>query len=175
MEKVNGQASIFIESDKMKAYLEVSAPTEGGDPCTYEAVKRALGEVNVVFGVDENAIKEALQEANWGRKFIVATGKPAVDGKDAVIKYNFILPSEKLKPSVDDKGNVDYREMGLIHNVRKGELLAERTPPIPGEKGMDVQGRELLPRAGRDLPLPKGKNTVANQDGTMLYAPLTAM
>ncbi|MGE5544332.1 MAG: FapA family protein, partial [Bacillota bacterium] len=52
----------------------------------------------------------------------------------------------------------------------QGELLVLRTPPIPGVPGVTVTGRSIAPRAGRNLPLPRGKNTVPNDDNTELRA-----
>lgn len=167
---VNGDAHVYLDKDKMKAYLEITPPLGEGIPCSLEKARAALNEAKVVFGIDESQIQEALLEKNWEQKILVAQGVPAIDGKDAIISLKYFASDKKMAPQQDEKGNVNYREMGLIYNVKKGEELAERTPPLPGIKGMDVQGRELLPRIGKDLPLPRGKNTVCNEDNTKLYS-----
>lgn len=169
-ESKNGEAYIYLDKDKMKAYLEITSPQGEGVPCDIEKAKAALNEAKVVFGIDEAKLQEALQERNWGEKILVAEGRPTIDGKDAIINLKYSATDKKLAPTENEKGNVDYREMGLICNVQKGEVLAERTPPVPGVSGMDVQGRELLPRAGKDFILPRGKNTVCNEDNTRLYS-----
>ncbi|CFX66537.1 Protein of unknown function DUF342 [Syntrophomonas zehnderi OL-4] len=166
----DGSAYIYLDKDKMKAYVEISPPTGEGIPCDLEKAKAALHEAKVVFGIDESQIKKALLEENWGRKVLVAQGVPAIDGKDAILNLKYFASDKKLAPREDDKGNVDYRELGLVHNVKKGEVLAERIPPLPGIKGTNVLGKELMPRNGRDFPLPRGKNTVCNEDNTKLYS-----
>lgn len=166
----DGKAFVHLDKDKMKAYLEITPPTGEGNPCDLEKAQAALKEARIVFGIDESQIKEALLDKNWGRKIQVAQGVPAIDGKDAIIKLKYFVSDKKLAPREDEKGNVDYRELGLVHNVKKGEELAERTPPLPGIKGMNVLGKELMPRNGRDFPLPRGKNTVCNEDNTKLYS-----
>jgi hypothetical protein len=169
-EDVNGTVKVNIEKDKLKAYIVTTPASGNGKPCSLEMAKSILLEKGVVFGIDEKQIVEALLEKNWGKEFLVAQGKPALDGKDAIIEYKFAMSKEKLLPQADEGGNIDFREMGLVNNITKGTILALRTPPIPGESGMDVMGHELSPRSGKDMVLPKGKNTVGNDDGTVLIA-----
>lgn len=169
-ENKNGDAIIYMDKNKMNAYLEITPPVGEGLPCTMEQVSKALAEAKIIYGIDESKLEEALQQINWNQKILVAQGTPVIDGQNAVITFKYQLDEKNLTPTQDEKGNVDYREMGLIHNVQRGEELAERVPPVPGVKGKDVQGRELLPRTGRDIPLPRGKNTVCNADNTSLYA-----
>ncbi|MDD3364048.1 MAG: FapA family protein [Syntrophomonas sp.] len=170
IEDVNGTVKVNIHKDKMKAFLETTPPSGNGIPCSLQMAKSILAEKGVAFGIDEKQIVEALLEKNWGIEVLVAQGKPAVDGKDAIIEYKFVNPKEKLLPQADEGGNIDFREMGLVNNITKGTILALRTPPLAGESGMDVLGHELIPRAGKDFALPKGKNTVGNNEGTVLIA-----
>jgi uncharacterized protein (DUF342 family) len=77
---MNGQAKIYIEKDKLTAYLEITPPSGEGMPCSFESVSKVLAENNIVYGTDESKIAEALLENNWGKKVQIAQGKPAVDG-----------------------------------------------------------------------------------------------
>jgi uncharacterized protein (DUF342 family) len=167
---IDGKANIIIEKDLLKAYLEVVPPSGGGNPCTMDMVKQALIEKNISFGINEDSIKEALQEENWGFKILVAEGKPPVNGKDAKIIYKFPLPSERIGPKVDEKGNVNYHDLGLIYNVKMGQLLVEKIPGDDGVPGTSVLGTEIAPRKGKDIRLPRGSNTVTDEDELNLYA-----
>ncbi len=166
----NGDAYIYLDKDKMKAYIEITPPKGEGIPCDIEKARAALDEAKIVYGIDEVQLQEALLERNWDKKVLVAQGTPAIDAKDAVINLKYFASNEKAAPVQNEDGNVDYREMGLISNVKKGEELATRVPPVPGISGKDVQGRDLLPRNPKDLLLPRGKNTVCNEDNTRLYS-----
>ncbi|MEN6460477.1 MAG: FapA family protein [Syntrophomonas sp.] len=169
-ENMDGQAKILIENGRMTAYLEIGAPSGNGKPCTKEDIKKALGECNVVFGIDEEKINDALLEQNWGKSLVIARGTPPQNGSDAKIIYKFPLTMERMAPKVDEKGNVDYHNLGLIHNVKFGTELVERIPPTEGAPGMDVTGQEIPAKKGKDLRLPKGKNTVGDQNDTRLYS-----
>lgn len=167
---IDGKANVIVERDLLKAYLEVVPPSGGGNPCTIDMVKQALAEKHISFGINEDSIKEALQEQNWGYKILVAEGKGPVNGKDAQIIYKFPLPSERIGPKVDDKGNVNYHDLGLIYNVKMGQLLVEKIPGDDGIPGTSVLGTEIPAKKGKDIRLPRGNNTVANEDELNLYA-----
>lgn len=170
MAAINGMAKVYIQRDRLQAYLEVVPPVEDGEACTFEEAMKVIQERKISYGLDENVIHEALKQENWGKQYQIAQGKPPVDGKDAILRYLIPIKDRSLTPKLDEKGQADYYNLGIIHNVSRGQALAERVPPVEGVKGIDVSGQDIIPRTGRDFPLPKGKNTVGNEDGTVLYA-----
>lgn len=167
---VDGEAKVFITSNAMEAYLTVYGPKDGGMPVSYEKAVQVLRDAGVVENIDYEAVQEAVQEYNWGKAMLVAQGTPAVDGEDGRIEFHFPLPENKLKPVELEDGRVDYRNLNLIHNVRRGELLAVRIPPKLGSPGVTVTGKPVLPKPGKNVPIPRGKNTVADESNTYLYA-----
>ncbi|MGI5921717.1 MAG: DUF342 domain-containing protein [Syntrophomonadaceae bacterium] len=169
-EDIDGQVHVVVDNDKMVAYLEISAPSGNGKPCTAADIKKALMEKNVTYGIDETALHDALLEQNWGHPRVIARGTLPQHGSDGKLIYKFPLPADRMAPKLDDKGNADYRDLGLIHNVNFGTELVERIPPTDGIPGRDVTGREIPAKRGKDIRLPKGQNTVADQDEIKLYS-----
>ncbi|MGI6435409.1 MAG: FapA family protein [Syntrophomonadaceae bacterium] len=165
---VDGEAIVAIDNNRMKAYLEITAPVGDGKPCSLEKAMQALANCRVVFGIDEAMVCEALQEHNWGQTRLVASGKEPQNGKDAQIVLRFTMKNSS--PQVDEGGNVNYKELGLISNVRTGELLAEKILLTEGQPGMDVTGQEIIPRKGKDINLGGGKNTAVDPSGRYLFA-----
>ncbi len=72
----------------------------------------------------------------------MAKGISPIDGKDGYIKYYFDL-EKKLIPKILEDGTVDYRELDIINNVNKGDLLAEAIPPKEGQEGYRVTGESI--------------------------------
>jgi len=167
---MDGQVKISFGPGKMQAFLEVTEPVGSGLPCKREHVLKALKEHEITFGVDEAAIDRALDPQNWNTKILIARGQDPENGKDGTLIYKFPLPHERMAVKEDEKGNVDYKERGLIYNVKMGQLLVERIPPTDGIPGRDVTNREVPAKKGRDYRLPRGKNTVADQEERHLYA-----
>lgn len=166
----DSEVRVTLERDKLKAYLEVIPPLGEGKKVTRQDIEAGLKEQLVVNGIKSNVIEEALQERNWGKKFVIAEGKPAVNGINAKITFNFPLPTERIGPKIDEEGVADYRDLGLIYNVKMGEKLAEKTPATLGNPGINVSGEEVPAKPGMDLRIPQGKNTVTNDQGTVLLA-----
>ena len=164
------EINVIVNDDKTKAYLQINLETEGAETeLSVQDMMRVLNAKKVTHGILENIISECIRPENWGQTRLIAEGKPAVNGVDAKIIKKFTLNKEGT-PLIDEHGNADYKNLGLIINVRAGEELAERIPPRDGETGITVSGTELGYVKGRDVVLPKGKNTYANEEGTILYA-----
>lgn len=165
-----GQVRVSLDRNQMHAYLEVFPPTPEGKPCTFEQAIQSLHDNGVVFGINEEEIRRALREQNWGSRIMVAEGAPATDGGNAQIIYHFPLPHERANPKMDEKGNVNYLDLGIVYNVKAGTMLVERVPPTDGEEGKTVKGETIKARKGKDLRLPRGSNTVCDEQELYLYA-----
>jgi len=160
----DGTVKIETTSNKMEAYLVIEAPVGEGKWPTVEEAFEALKSQNIVFGVDEEAVKEAINSQKAG-SYLVASGQPPVAGKDAEFRFLFSLTPGEHSLAEDEYGRVDYREVQTVQNVVVGEVLAEKIPATPGEPGYDVFGNTLKPVPGKDKNLRLGKNVVMTNDG----------
>lgn len=167
--KLDSMVEVYIDNDKLKAYVLLSRPSETGSRCSFEEVLDALREKKVVFGIDERRVREALQENNWERKIMVAEGIAPIDGRNAALEYVFQSKTGML-PKMDEAGKVDFHDLGIVNNVRKGDLLVSKIPCQTGLPGSDVYANTLAAKAPKDLNLPQGKNTVSDTEGIHLYA-----
>lgn len=167
---LDSEIKVFMDNDRMKAYVEISIPLGSGKKCTIDDLKRVLLVNHITYGIDEDRLNEVIREQNWGKRLLVTQGTPAVNGTDGRLIYKFPSLLERMAPKIDEKGNVDYKNLNLIHNVKAGTELVERIAPTEGTSGTDVTGKELLPRKGRDVYLPRGKNTVCDEQERHLYA-----
>ncbi|AOT72936.1 hypothetical protein Gferi_00820 [Geosporobacter ferrireducens] len=144
-------------------------PPEGGRSLTTEEVVEKLNKNHVVFGIDENKIQEILTHERYYQKHIVATGAAPIQGTDGKINYLFNV-NAKIKPEVLEDGKVDFKELNLIQNVKKGDVVAERIMHTEGTDGMTVIGRPLKAKSGKPINFKKGKNVVESSDGLQLIA-----
>lgn len=163
----DGWVKVTVDSGKINAYLEVYKPTGKGRECTFDQAMSALQNYNVVFGIMEDKIREALRNYD---KALVAQGKMPVDGEPARLEFHFPLPSKTLSPRIDEKGVADYHDLGLINNIHRGDLLVTKIKATEGIPGVNVAGEPIPPKPGKDVLIPRGKNTITNDDETLLYA-----
>ena len=112
----------------------------------------------VVYGLNREAVIEMVSNADWDSKVIIAEGKKPIGGEDGSVELQFDLDSLK-KPTLKEDGSIDFKELSLILNVTKGQVLAKLRPPTQGEHGIDVFGQKILPKPGKPGNLQIGKNT----------------
>lgn len=167
---MTGNIEIYTAKDRLRAFIKVSSPLNADKLPDKSDILAALNQHKIIFGIIEENIPQVLLPENIDKTILIAEGIPAVNGKDGRLIYKFPTNIKEGVPAIDEKGKADYKNLGLIHNVTKGEALVERIPPIPGKKGKDVYGMEVGFMPGRDMALPKGKNTFCNNENTVLYA-----
>ncbi len=99
----------------------------------------------------------------------MAEGLSAQSGKDGEIIERYVIGARGI-PKLNVDGSVDYKELNLINNVTKGQILCEIVPPTEGTKGMTVKGQDIVPARGREPKPPVGKNALLTDDGLKVYA-----
>jgi len=154
---------IELTPDKMQAFLELDQPGPDAAWPTYEEVLEEIKKASITFGLKEMVVRRVVEEKVLS-PVLIAEGKPPVKGEDASVKFLFETERMKLIPKEMEDGRVDHRELSLIQNVRKGQVLVERKPPTPGIPGRNVKGEEIKPTPGKDVLLVAGKNTYWEDD-----------
>lgn len=162
---------VNISSDGMEAYLRLPIPSLS-EPYTEEQINQVLAEHGVCSGIDETAIQKLLEEKIYEREVRVAVGKKPVDGIDGYYEYEFNSDFSK-RPKVREDGTVDYWSMNLIETVTEGQEIAKYHPAIPGEPGVDVKGKTVSEKRGRELPPLKGKGFERSDDNLTYIASIT--
>lgn len=160
--------SLQVAPDNLSAYLKVEQNGESG-AVEYDDAANFLKEQGIVFGWMEDALRAYCAKGEFGTPLLCAQGQPPLDGTDGSLSY-FFHTDCTLRPKEREDGTVDFRELGLVQNVKKGSLLCRIVPPGPGEDGTDVFGRALPCIPGRMPVLPVGGNTEVSADGLELYA-----
>lgn len=161
---------LCISRNRMAAWLYVLPPLNGGREITEAILITALEKERITIGILENVLKEISEGPIYGRPVLIARGVLARNGIDGSIKE---LYKRELEPEVkeDEKGNVDYRNLGLIQSVQEGGVICEITPAVSGENGKTVTGQPYpCTVKGSDPKVPAGRNTVLNEDRTLLLS-----
>ncbi|MDR0293329.1 MAG: FapA family protein, partial [Oscillospiraceae bacterium] len=166
---MDAQLTVTVSPDGMRAELFISPPEPGGNPPDENRIRGALSEKKITAGIDEARLRQLAVSPVYNIAFPIAAGTPAVNGENAVVK-TLIHTESDIRPKELPDGSVDYKDLGIIHTVVKGDVLCEKTPPTPGTPGVNVYGAALPPRPGKDAPLPAGKNTVISDDKLRLMA-----
>ena len=164
----DGRAVIALEDGEKKASMTLERPY-GGREITMDDVRAALSEKGVSFGIDHEAIEEALSRKTYGSHLTVARFEEPTHGTDAVVEYLF-KTHLTIHPKEMEGQKIDYRELESVVSVQKGTPLARKTPATKGENGSTVTGKPLLAKPGKDARLVAGKGTKLSEDGIELRA-----
>ncbi len=167
-EEKKPEFSLQISMDNMTAYLRVK-PAYAGQKVSYDEICEFLKQKDVTYGICELAIQSFCEEERFYSELICAKGTPVVDGTDGWLTYHFDT-NKNLMPKEREDGTVDFRDLGLVKNIVKGDALCTITPPEPGKDGTDVFGHVIPFRPGLMPTLPFGANTVASPDKLSLLA-----
>ena len=147
-EQRDGSFSLEVSDDAMQVWLNLS-PACGGRQVSPEDVFLALGEAGVTVGIDAPAINGACA-ANAENRLLVATGVAAENGEDARFEL-LVSDARDRSPHVNDKGFIDFRELGEIPAVAAEQALMRRIPATPGKPGCNVRGEAIKAEPGRNL------------------------
>gem|GEM_PF-795922 len=149
-------------------------PVVGGMLIDIQEIMKYLESCGIKEGIDQRAIKEALVEGRFKEPILIASPIPPKPGKDAFLEYK-VKPKSGITLLEDSSGNIDFKELGKIVSVKKGDVLVIKHPLIEGSPGKKITGEEIPPPPVRDIPLPIGRNTKISDDGLSLIADIDGM
>lgn len=166
---VDCEIFVSVATNCSEAFVTVEPPENGGREVTVDAINQKLAEFKITYGIKHDEIKRIVNEKLYGERTLIAEWTPSENGIDGTITYHF-EKQVKIAPVEDEHGFVDYKNLGLIRTVRKGDVIADITLPTDGQPGMDVRGQVLRQIVGKKASYTLGTNTVLTDDGTQIVA-----
>lgn len=154
------EVQVLVDRDRMAASLQITCP-KGCRPLPFEEVLDKIHAAGIVHGIDMEAVKRAYDRP--GTPVTCARGDAPVNGSDASIRH-VVSTENKGRPVELEDGRVDFKDLNLFTVVGQGDLLAEKLPPTQGTPGVDILGQPIMPKPGKDTPLPLGKNVHAEDN-----------
>ena len=150
-----------ITQDGMEAYItliekgDMEEVSEEKEFKVEDIIKEVKDIIKV--GLLEEELRKLLKYERYGEKTLIAKGIKPINGKDGYVKFHFDL-NKKPVPKVLDDGTVNYKELDIINNVKKGDLLAELIPAEKGIDGYKVTGELIKHKEGKPPYIKYGKN-----------------
>lgn len=165
--------SIVVElsRDKMMGVITFRAPMNGGDRLSLDEVKQAIAAKGITTGIQEEELAKIQRMHQFNYRYVIAQGTPPQPGQDGRIELNFDAKALKdFTPKVREDGTVNLRDINIVTSVKKDDVLARRILAVPGVEGVNVLGNPVRPPKVKEARLPKGKNTVIQDDGVTLVS-----
>ncbi|QYJ85727.1 FapA family protein [Shewanella mesophila] len=175
-ERRDGEIEIAIAEDNMSAEMTLVAPW-GGNETTLPDILKALKANNISMGLSKLKIQSLLKQLTSlqpGESCtnVIAHGKPAINGDNAIIERKVPLARERLlQPQEREDGTVDMRNLGDVIMVKPNDTLMIKKPATEGTSGYDVRGQKLEPIPGKDITLTAGNGAhLLESDANVLVA-----
>lgn len=167
---VDAYVDITIEADKRSAYMVIHAPKYGGEFVTPEDIEDEIEASGIVFGLEDmERIQKAVKVIGCDHRITIANWKPPVDGENGYVEYHF-NPDKVAKPTENENGDVDFKDLGLVTNILRGTRIATVHEPTPGEEGYDVLGEIVEQKPGSPANVTLGNGTELSPDGHYIVA-----
>ena len=167
--KIEAYLDLSVSEDQLKAFI--SPKREVPDEISAKDIKNLLKAKGVKYGIiDDDLIEKYLREKT-GEKgpCKIAEGKPPEPGKGAGVKYYFDTDPLKVG-AIKEGGDIDFKDRGEIPQVKKGDLLAEKTPAEEGTPGVDVYDLPIPVPRPKDVNLKRGKGASISEDGQRIFS-----
>ena len=129
-----------------------------------------LKTVGISYGVKQDKISQMVEQQIYDQEVLVAEGQMPEDGVDGYYEYKFDMNFSK-KPKLKPDGSVDYWSIKMVEIVTEGQIIAEYHKSVQGKDGVDLRGKPILAKRGRDLVPLRGKGFERSEDG-LVYTSL---
>lgn len=156
-----------ISQDRMQVIARFYPPSNGGYLLSDSEIIRVLNYQKIVYGIDAEAIRKFIAKREYCTDFVIAQGKPPIQGYDARIEYYFET-DPRIKPTLLEDGSVDFFHLNTLVQCQKGQILARLFQANAGEPGFAVHGDIIKPREVKRASLKYGKNITIDENKTVL-------
>lgn len=162
---------LSVSPDKMLVHATFYSPSNEGEVLTEEEIVNELKANGIVLGIQEEAIRQFVENREYCKRLLLAKGETPVTGSDGKVEYMFDF-TRKRKPKKNADGSVNYRELNSINFVEPGQCLAQMIPETVGESGLTVYGEEIVPKVTKPAKFSYAANgnVIVSPDGLQLLA-----
>jgi len=165
-------SALNVSRDKLKAVFIVH-PTNFGKIPTANEIMEYMQEQKILAGVGQKKIETQLAAIDANEKkvtrILVAQGKTPVNGIEET--FQAMVDFEKKAGEIKSDGSIDFKEVGSVVQVFKGQEILQRIPPVKPVDGMDVFGN-ITPAVMEEMDgFRRGENIVqSGQDENIFLA-----
>ena len=156
--------AVKISAERLRADLQLRPAHSGDAPLTRADVDEAIRSTGIVYGLLPERIDAAWKAYERRERAVISTciaeGTPPGPGWDSGIELT--IDCEEASTATDEE-QIDYRDLGLVSNVKKGQQIGIWKPADFGKPGTGVDGSTLQADQGRVRQFEELKNVIATE------------
>lgn len=162
----NDLCKVFIPEGNLSAMLNICPIFPSN--LTAHTILEKLSGLKVTTGIDLELIEATLASRQPVLDLVIAQGMPSKPGSPQIIIEHY-SPSDKIEFKVDEDGNVDFKNLDNVINIKKGTVLATRIREIEPEPGLDIYGNIIEPPAPINTNFNVGKGIIVVGEEAIAY------
>ena len=140
-----------IDRDNVKATLTLKKPLYKEANLTLTDLEIEILSRRIITPINKKEVQYYLDNHIFSTPFTITEAKPAIQGKNAYIKFHVEIHKKPKFLLNSELSQINYKELNLIENVSKDQLLAEKIEAIPSQEGSDLFGNKIYAEDGKDL------------------------
>jgi len=106
------------------------------EPYSIKEITEELSSQGIIYGIVKEALEECRNE-NGVKNLLIAKGEKTVDEINETLEVKFSVDKNFFE---DGKGNIDFKSIGSIEAVEKGDILVTKHKGEKGKDGIRVTG-----------------------------------
>ena len=146
MDVMTKHVRVEVSEDAYQAHLVVE-----DQDVQYSEIQAALEANDIAYGLNSASVQEAID--NIGTSVLVASGVKHIDGVDGYF--------ERIRIRDERPSEIKF---GIV-NIYGGEPIGVIHKPTPGTIGVDVHGKKIEPRPGKQINILTGANIKRTETG----------
>jgi uncharacterized protein (DUF342 family) len=166
----NGFFDLNFVANDLELWANIIPPDNPNDLISENFISAMLDKLNVIYGVNWDAIYGAINVCNLDRKVVsailIAKGDPPVNDEAEYFEINPTLAA--VPKPVEENGQIDYKDYTPFVIVKQNQILARRRPRINGREGRNVHDDAIPYRILVPQGYYGGENT--RTDAQYIYA-----
>lgn len=162
---------INTNDNKTEAYITIEyfLNSEGSCAPIYKIneIKDALIKLGITYGILEENLPKCTLDSG-AKNILVAKGKEAVEGENESLQITFDIDTDIMKLNEDSHGKVDFKNIGAVNSVLKGEVIAIKNEGTEGISGKNIFGEIIKPKAIKKINLKAGQGCELRNENTIV-------
>ncbi|MCJ7690698.1 MAG: FapA family protein, partial [Clostridiaceae bacterium] len=136
---------------------------------TVHEIENELINHNIKYGILKVEIIKC-SEAEIISELLIAKGKKPIKKTDDRLEIKYDLEHKELSENHDTEQIVDYKAIGTVNAVEKGQVLAILYPGADGEDGEDITGKIVKTKNAKKIVLAAGAGAEMKDECTVVAA-----
>lgn len=157
---------VTVSDDKLNAFLTIFPVYPAN--LTAPNILEQLSRLKITAGIDQELIETTIESGQPVMDLIMAQGVAPKPGSPQVI-IEYYHPTDKIEFKVDEDGNVDFKNLDNVINIKKGTVLATRIREFEPEPGFDIFGKIIEPPPPININFNVGKGIIVVGDEAIAY------